>query len=72
MSISIMSESEYAQQRRAETLTPTEREIIEKTAETPAFISSVNAEVEEYMPFFAEDAEDAEITEMIAAMGVNR
>ena len=45
MSIRIMSESEYAQQRRAETLTPTLREIIEKTDETPAFIDSVNAEV---------------------------
>ena len=45
MSIRIMSESEYAQQRRAETMTATEREIMEKTAETPAFIENVNAEM---------------------------
>jgi len=45
MPIQIMTESEYAQQRRAETMTATEREIIEKTAETPAFIENVNAEM---------------------------
>ncbi len=45
MSIRIMSESEYAQQRRAETLTPTEREIIEKTDQSEGWIDSVNAEM---------------------------